>query len=881
LPLAEPRPGDAANLRQHRAHFVRRELIAWPFDTRTDVRYLLHHAPEGGLTVSSGGLAVAGDRPSGGTFELSVRRGGLPSTVTDTDGYRHLAGRAALEVPGNLDLASWLTGQLAVSATDVEGRLRAATGLQLPGVLDELFATDAPLGVVWAGDVPSVHLWAPTAKRVTLLRFASSTTQAVTRHELTRAGGVWSVTGEPDWDRSFYLYEVEVYVPSTGRVETNVVTDPYSVSLAMDSRRSQIVRLADPDLRPEGWDTLTKPPLRGQRDMVVYELHLRDFSAHDLTVPERHRGRYTAFALEGTDGRRHLRALAEAGLTHLHLLPTFDIATVPEDPDEQVQPVIEMPDDPASELPQAIQQSTRDRQPYNWGYDPFHYTTPEGSYASDPDGTPRIREYREMVAAINRLGLRFVKDVVYNHTHQAGQDVRSVLDRVVPGYYHRLGDTGEVETSTCCPNTATEHAMMERLTIDSVLAWAREYRVDGFRFDLMGHHPRAQLLRLREALDRLTVEEHGVDGARIVLYGEGWNFGEVADDARFVQATQANLAGSGIGTFNDRLRDAVRGGDPFGANREQGFATGLAVDPNGTPQGTAVQQAARARRLADLVRLGLAGNLATYELEAADGSVRRGDQLRYGRSPAGYAATPTDSVAYVSAHDDETLFDAIQYKVPLGLGLDDRVRVQNLALSVVALAQGTPFFHAGCDLLRSKSLDRDSYRSGDWFNRLDWSRRSNNWGVGLPPAEKNAEHWPTMRRLLRRLPAPTKTHLDRNADHLLELLRIRTSSELFRLPDAAAIREQLAFHVTGPHAPLGVVVLSLTGGRDAFTDVLVVLNAGVVAVTIDDPPIARGDWALHPEQAASTDPVVRTSSAADGAFRVPARTTAVFVLTGG
>ena len=862
-----------ADLGRHRAHFVSSDHIAWPFDTPADATYELHHAAEGGLEVADGQIV------GGESIELGYEPDGLPSSIASTDGFFHLADRDALTVPTDqIDLEGWLTGQLAVSANSADGQLLAATGLQTPGVLDELFATDAELGVVWDGTQPHLHLWAPTAKTVTAHVYATSTSEEpVASVPMTRDGGVWSAEGDPSWDRAFYLYEVEVYVPSTGEVEHNWVTDPYSFSLSMDSQRSQIVNLGDPDLKPAGWENPVKPPFERQEDMVVYEVHVRDFSASDATVPDEHRGRYTAFTLEGTDGVTHLQELADAGLTHLHLLPTFDIATIPENPDDQVVPDITMPEDPASEEPQAIQQATRDEDAFNWGYDPFHFTAPEGSYATDPDGELRIVEYREMVAALNDRGLRMVKDVVYNHTHAAGQADKSVLDRIVPGYYQRLSDTGTVETSTCCPNTATEHAMMEKLTIDSVLTWATEYQVDGFRFDLMGHHPKAQMERLRDELDALTLEEHGVDGSQIVLYGEGWNFGEVADDARFVQATQTNMAGTGIGTFNDRLRDAARGGNPFGGHREQGFVTGLAVDPNDSDQGTPEQQEARARDLADLVRIGLAGNLADFSFEAADGTIKAGRELDYGGSPAGYTEVPVDNVIYVSKHDNETLFDAIQYKVPMDTSLDDRVRVQNLGLSTVMLSQGTPFFHAGSDLLRSKSLDRDSYNSGDWFNRLDWSRQFNNWGVGLPPAEKNQDHWDLMRPLLRGLDAPETEHMDANAAHFQEMLQVRASSELFRLDSLEAVEEQLAFHATGPDAPLGVIAMSLTGGTDGISDLVAIVNAGVDEVVIDDLSIADGDWELHPVLAGSADAVVRSASVSGSAFTVPARTTAVFV----
>ncbi len=213
--------------------------------------------------------------------------------------------------------------------------------------------------------------------------------------------------------------------------------------------------------------------------------------------------------------------------------------------------------------------AVRDRDGFNWGYDPYHYTVPEGSYSTDPSGSARIREFREMVQALNTAGLRVVMDVVYNHTHASGQNDKSVLDKVVPGYYHRLNAEGAVEKSTCCANTASEHVMMEKLMVDSLRTWATAYKVDGFRFDLMGHHMVANMLKVRERLSALTLDRDGVDGSKIYLYGEGWDFGEVAYGARGLNATQANLAGTGIGTFNDRMRDAVRGGSAFGGLHDQ------------------------------------------------------------------------------------------------------------------------------------------------------------------------------------------------------------------------------------------------------------------------------------------------------------------------
>jgi pullulanase/glycogen debranching enzyme len=279
----------------------------------------------------------------------------------------------------------------------------------------------------------------------------------------------------------------------------NRVTDPYSLSLGANSQRSYIVDLDDPALMPPGWNSKARPDkVRAQTDMVIYELHVRDFSINDATVSAAHRGNYLAFTEADSDGMRHLRALSAAGLTDVHLLPVFDLATVPETDCVTPSPS----GGPASESQQAAVAAVKDRDCFNWGYDPWHYSAPEGSYASYArDGAIRILEFRQMLQALRDAGLRVGMDVVYNHTSAAGQDPKSVLDRIVPGYYHRLNGEGDIETSTCCANTATEHRMMARLMIDSAVVWARDYRIDSFRFDLMGHQPRAAMESLQVAVN--------------------------------------------------------------------------------------------------------------------------------------------------------------------------------------------------------------------------------------------------------------------------------------------------------------------------------------------------------------------------------------------
>ena len=464
----------------------------------------------------------------------------------------------------------------------------------------------------------------------------------------------------------------------------------------------------------------------------------------DAKVSAANRGSYLAFAENG-DGRAHLKALAKAGLNTVHLLPSFDIASIEEDPAKQQTPQCDL----ASYAPDSAEQqkcvsAVAGKDAFNWGYDPYHYSVPDGSYASSAaaaDGGARVAEFRTMVGALHQDGLRVVLDQVFNHTAQSGQAEKSVLDKVVPGYYHRLNAMGAVETSTCCQNVATEHAMAEKLMVDSVVTWARDYKVDGFRFDLMGHHSKDNMLAVRSALDALTLKKDGVDGKWIYLYGEGWNFGEVANNALFTQATQGQLGGTGIGTFSDRLRDAVRGGGPFDEDpRKQGFGSGEATDDNGAigkdGKPVNVDAAARLAHDTDLVQLGLAGNLRTFTFRSqSSGAIVKGTEVDYNGSPAGYADEPDEVVTYVDAHDNETLFDSLTYKLPVATTMQDRVRMNTLSLATTALAQTPSFWHAGADLLRSKSLNRDSYDSGDWFNRLDWTGADNGFGHGLPPEE--------------------------------------------------------------------------------------------------------------------------------------------------
>ncbi len=888
IPMARMKTTAAGDLSKAQAYWLAEDTLAWSIASNTALDFFLYYDADAGLTLDADGIS------GGSHITLTV---GESVTGAIAAKFPHLEGLPTLLIDAaDLTLVpDILKSQFAIAAYDGAGELVDATGLQIPGVLDDLYTYTGDLGISYANQTPTLRLWAPTAQDVIFHLFADAltTTTSVTYPMAYDADfGVWSLVGEPDWTGQYYLYEVVVYAPAAQAIVHNLVTDPYAVSLSMNSKRSQIVDLNDPALAPAGWDTLAKPELVAPEDIVIYELHVRDFSANDPSVPAAYSGTFKAFTMPGSNGIQHLQALADAGLTHLHLLPIMDIATINEDKstwqDADYDLLATYP--PSSTMQQAALAPYRDLDGFNWGYDPLHYGVPEGSYATNPDGTTRIVEFREMVQALNAMGLRVVVDVVYNHTNASGQSPNSVLDRIVPGYYHRLNASGQVESSTCCANTASEHAMMEKLMVDTLLIWARDYKVDGFRFDLMGHHMKSNMLNVRAALDDLTLAEDGVDGSAIYVYGEGWNFGEVQDNARGVNATQANMAGTGIGTFNDRARDGVRGGGPFDSGedmrRNQGFINGLYYDPNAWNSG-APAELDRLLNAADLIRVGLAGNLADYTFIGAAGAEVSGDEVLYNGSPAGYTADPQENIIYISKHDNQTLYDNNQYKLPDDATMDERVRAQNVGLSIVSLAQGVPFMQAGSDLLRSKSLDRDSYNSGDWFNKLDFTYQDNNWGVGLPPAAVGgqSDNWPVMAPLLGNPDLkPTHTDILSSAHHLQDMLAIRKSTPLFRLETQAEIQQRLAFHNTGPAQIPGLIVMSLSdidGALDSpYSLVVVLFNANDEAQTFTEAALIGADLELHPVQVNGYDPVVKTATfnPATGAFSVPARTTAVFVL---
>lgn len=786
--------------------------------------------------------------------------------------YPHLKDAAAFALPAGKDLKPLLKGELVAIGTDADGILQGATLVQSAGALDALYAEAAAklaYGAVVEGGNVTFRLWAPTAKSVKLALFDDKH-RALGERTMTRdeASGSWSVQGGSELVGKFYRYDIQVYHPVSRKLESYQVTDPYSLSLAMNSEFSQVVDLDDPALKPAGWDSLKAPHSQANpADIVIYEAHVRDLTGNDESTPVEHRGKFLGLTDSDSVPVTHLKALAKSGVSHLHLLPVFDIATVNEDPAKvanladdfsklcQVNPEVQnskfashcgggqtieavltdLQGADSKENPQVqeLYGYLRGVDSFNWGYDPYHYTAPEGSYATNAEGSQRILEFREMVKAIKQnIGMNVVMDVVYNHTNEAGLGPKSVLDKIVPWYYQRLNpETGSVENSTCCSNTAPEHAMFAKLMDDSLVTWARDYKIDAFRFDLMGHHPKDQMVQALAAVKKVNPEMY--------FYGEGWNFGEVQDDKRFVQATQKHLGGTGIGSFSDRLRDAVRGGSPFDGGdtirKTQGFGNGALVDANemdGVELATALHQS-------DLVRLGMAGNLKDFVLTDKDGMPKKGSDIDYNGQAAGYAQDPTEIQNYVDKHDNQTLFDNLIYKAPEGA---DLVRMQGVSLATAMLGQGIPFTHAGVELLRSKSMERDSYDSGDWYNRVDYSLADNNFNKGLPRKDKDGDNYPLIEQVLGKHVKPSGADMATMVGFYQELAELRQSSRLLRLGSGAEVIKRVDFRNTGPDQEPGLIVMTVDDGINAGADLDPAIDGLVVMINATNAPQSIGDF---------------------------------------
>ena len=498
-------------------------------------------------------------------------------------------------------------------------------------------------------------LWAPTADEVRLMLYNEGEGGHAYRTVSMEAGeeGVWHTTVAEDLLGKFYTFNVK-----TGDRWLGDTPGIFAKAVGVNGHRAAIIDLRSTD--PEGWADDRRPPLRSAADVVIYEMHHRDFSISPASGIE-HKGKFLALTEAGTrspeglaTGIDHLR---ELGVTHVHLLPSYDYASIDE--------------------------TRLDENRYNWGYDPLNYNVPDGSYATDPYRPDvRIREFKQMVQALHQAGIRVILDVVYNHTFSIDG---SNFERTAPGYFYRQRPDGTYADASACGNeTASDRPMMRKYIVESVLHWAREYHIDGFRFDLMGIHDIRTMNEVRAALTALDPS--------IIVYGEGWaaQAPQLPQDSLAMKANTYRMPG--IAAFSDEMRDALRG--PFNDNKQGAFLAGL---PDGE----------------ESIKFGIVG--AVQHPQVCN------DSVNYSQAP--WAGEPTQMISYVSCHDDMCLVDRLRASIP-GIKDDELARLDKLAQTAVFTSQGIPFIYAGEEVMRDKKGVHNSYQSPDSINAIDWSRKA-------------------------------------------------------------------------------------------------------------------------------------------------------------
>ena len=452
----------------------------------------------------------------------------------------------------------------------------------------------------------------------------------------SKGDGVWEAVVKGNLNGLFYTFD-------TGNGECPGL---FAKAVGVNGNRGAVVNMPSTD--PEGWNEDRRPALASPADLVIYELHHRDFSI-DPSSGLGNKGKFLAL----TDPKA-IEYLKRLGVNAIHILPSFDYASV---------------DETRLDTPQ-----------YNWGYDPKNYNVPEGSYSTDPySPTVRIKEFKQMVQALHRAGIRVILDVVYNHTF----DIKnSNFQRVNPDYYYRKTADGKYSDGSGCGNeTASEKALMREYMLESVKYWVNEYHIDGFRFDLMGVHDIVTMNDIRAAVDQIDPS--------IYIYGEGWSAGSCAypTDKLAMKANTRQL--NGIGAFCDDMRDALRG--PFSDDHKGGFLAGM---PD----------------MEESIKFGIVGAISHPQI----------DMTRVNYSKEAWTNSPTQMVSYVSCHDDLCLTDRLRSSIP-GITEDELIRLDLLAQTAVLTSQGVPFILCGEEMLRDKKGIHNSFKSPDSINHLDWN----------------------------------------------------------------------------------------------------------------------------------------------------------------
>lgn len=481
----------------------------------------------------------------------------------------------------------------------------------------------------------------PEVKKVNVLISDADNNEAQLVKSMKRVGaGKWQLTVKNDLKGKYYLFGVY------NNAQPDLTPGVFAKAVGVNGQRGAIIDLKDTD--PEGWSEDKRPELRNPVDLVIYEMHHRDFSI-DYSSGIKNKGKF--LALTEPKAIEHLKRL---GVNAIHILPSFDYASVDE--------------------------SQPDKPQYNWGYDPLNYNVPEGSYSTNAaDPKTRIKEFKQMVQALHKAGIRVILDVVYNHTFSIDG---SNFQKTYPGYYFRHRPDGTYSDGSGCGNeTASEKPLMREFMVESVKYWVNEYHIDGFRFDLMGVHDIETMNLIRAELDKIDPS--------IYVYGEGWSAGSCAypQEKLAMKANARQL--NGIGAFSDEMRDALRG--PFSDDRKGGFLAGM---PN----------------CEESIKFGIAGAIDHPQV----------DMTKVNYSKAAWTNEPSQMIAYVSCHDDMCLTDRLRATVP-NINDDELIRLDLLAQTAVLTSQGVPFLLSGEEMLRDKKGEHNSFRSPDSINRFDWN----------------------------------------------------------------------------------------------------------------------------------------------------------------
>lgn len=498
-------------------------------------------------------------------------------------------------------------------------------------------------------------LWAPTAEEVRVLLYDSGNEGSAYQTLSLEMGedGIWNTSIKEDLKGKFYTFNVKVngkWLGDTPGIMAKAV--------GVNGKRAAVIDLRSTD--PEGWANDVRPLLKDYADIIVYEMHHRDFSL-DSVSGIRNKGKFLALTELGTTtsqgektGIDHLK---ELGVTHVHILPSYDYASVDE--------------------------SKPDKAQYNWGYDPQNYNVPDGSYSTDPyKPDVRIKEFKQMVQALHKAGIRVVLDVVYNHTFNTEE---SNFERTVPGYFYRQTKDGKPANGSGCGNeTASDRAMMRKYMVESVLYWINEYHIDGFRFDLMGIHDIETMNEIRAAVDKIDPS--------IFIYGEGWAASAPQLDQEEL-AMKANIYKMPrIAAFSDEMRDGLRGG--WDDDRKGAFLIG---QPGHEMS----------------IKFGLVGTVKHPQVI--------NDSVNYSKEP--WALQPTQMISYVSCHDDMCLADRLKATMPDATD-EERASLHKLAETFVFTSQGVPFIFAGDEMMRDKKGIHNSYNSPDSINTIDWRNKT-------------------------------------------------------------------------------------------------------------------------------------------------------------